>query len=153
MKRRRVNRIKLTFAPTSTLTSRTFPGMGAPTWPLIDFWAFGWNFISCVGGAERYRSGPSLLTCRHLSFCSSHPSFIIVTSVYLHGNSVFNQHRSQLSVQLKEDLSLAGLVQVTQSQGLDVEGLPPLQLHLGSDKRREDGGERGNWRGRMRQEY
>lgn len=52
-------------------------------------------------------------------------------SAYLHGHGVFNEHRSQLPVQLKEDLSLAGLVQVTQSQRLDVEGLPPLQLHLG----------------------
>lgn len=50
--------------------------------------------------------------------------------MYLHGNSVFDQYRSQLSVQLEEDLSLAGLVQVTQRQRLDVEGLPSLQLHL-----------------------
>lgn len=28
------------------MTSRTFPGIGAPTWPLMDFWALGWNFIS-----------------------------------------------------------------------------------------------------------
>lgn len=51
-------------------------------------------------------------------------------SVYLHSDSVFNQHRSQLSVQLKEDLSLAGLVQVTQCQRLDVQDFPSLQLHL-----------------------
>lgn len=51
-------------------------------------------------------------------------------SAYLHGHGVFNEHRSQLSVQLKEDLPLAGLVQVAQRQRLDVEGLPSLQLHL-----------------------
>lgn len=59
--------------------------------------------------------------------------------MYLHGNSVFDQHRSQLSVQLEEDLSLAGLVQVTQRQCLDVEGLPSLQLHLRWETVREVG--------------
>lgn len=59
--------------------------------------------------------------------------------MYLHGNSVFDQHRSQLSVQLEEDLSLAGLVQVTQRQRLDVEGLPSLQLHLRWETVREEG--------------
>lgn len=49
---------------------------------------------------------------------------------YLHGHGVFDEHRSELSVEFKEDLSLPGLVQVTQGQRLDVEGLPPLQLHL-----------------------
>lgn len=49
---------------------------------------------------------------------------------YLHGDCVFNQHRSQLSVELEEDLSLAGLVQVTQGQRLDVQRLSSLQLHL-----------------------
>lgn len=52
-------------------------------------------------------------------------------SIYLHGNSVFDQHRSQLSIQFKEDLSLTSFVQVTQCQCLDVEDLPSLQLHLG----------------------
>ena len=44
---------RLTLDPTSTLTSTTFPGMGAPTWPLIDFWALGWNFISWVEDKQR----------------------------------------------------------------------------------------------------
>ena len=44
--------VVLTLEPTSTLSSRTLPGMGAPTWPLMDFWALGWNFISC-GEGER----------------------------------------------------------------------------------------------------
>lgn len=56
-----------------------------------------------------------------------------VPSLYLHGDCVFHQHGSQLSVQLKEHFPLAGLVQVTQSQRLDVEDLPPLQLHLRLD--------------------
>lgn len=216
---------ELTLDPTSTLTSRTFPGMGAPTWPLMDFWALGWNFISWVEGqkeiscihlsswvsipviqphshstahwnippcwasinlhnnlflwitititksvspssenviSSRLTSpAPSLdlsaycLPC-HLSVihqfyqayssllpsafspslpkihqsppsCQSTPS---IPCVYLHGDCVFNQHRSQLSVQLKEDLSLASLVQVTQCQRLDVEDLSSFQLHL-----------------------
>lgn len=50
--------------------------------------------------------------------------------MYLHGDCVFDKHRSQLSIELKKDLSLPGLVQVTQCQGLDVEDLPSLQLHL-----------------------
>ncbi|KAG7243291.1 hypothetical protein INR49_011744 [Caranx melampygus] len=58
------------------------------------------------------------------------PSIPRFPSAYLHGHGVFNQHRSQLPVQLKEDLSLTSLVQVTQCQRLDVEDLPSLQLHL-----------------------
>lgn len=60
-----------------------------------------------------------------------------IPPLYLHGNGVFNQHRSQLSVQLKEDFSLAGLVQVSQCQRFDVEGFSSLQLHLGINKARE----------------
>lgn len=84
------------------------------------------------------------LTCNHIFFFQTIPSFIhlppypslyrlsqhhtppSVHFVYLHGNSVFNKHRSQLSVQLKEDLSLTSLVQVTQCQRLDMESLPSL---------------------------
>ena len=65
---------------------------------------------------------PSTITVHHT------PSSIF--SVYLHGDGVFNQHGSQLPVHLKKDFSLAGLVQVPQCQGLNVEGLPSLQLHL-----------------------
>lgn len=67
--------------------------------------------------------------------------FLSVHRADLHGDGIFNKHRSQLSVQLKEDLSLTGLVQVTQCQRLYVEGLPSLQLHLKSTKTREEGTE------------
>lgn len=60
-------------------------------------------------------------------FISLHVS---APSMYLHSHRVFDQHGSQLPVHLKEDFPLAVLVQVAQSQGLDVQGLPPLQLHL-----------------------
>lgn len=62
--------------------------------------------------------------------------FISSLYQYLHGDSVFNQYRSQLSVELEEDLSLTGLVQVTQCQRLDVEDLPSLQLHLRGEEDR-----------------
>lgn len=69
-----------------------------------------------------------------------------VDCAYLHGHGVFNEHRSQLSVELKEDLSLTGLVQVTQRQRLDVEGLPSLQLHLGLKKMKDEWGRGGDIR-------
>lgn len=108
-----------------------------------------------------FKNRPSLfpfiyltLTCRHVSFSHAVPLFTRLSpstsrhclpqhhappsaySLYLHGNSVLNKHRSQLSIQLKEDLSLTGLVQVTQCQSLDVESLPSLKLHLRWKKRK-----------------
>lgn len=64
--------------------------------------------------------------------------FLSVCRTDLHGDGIFNKHRSQLSVQLKEDLPLTGLVQVAQCQRLYVEGLPSLQLDLKTAKTRED---------------
>lgn len=66
--------------------------------------------------------------------------FLCVHRSDLHGDRVFNKHRSQLSVQLKEDLSLTGLVQVAQRQRFNVQRLASLQLHLksGRDKRERE---------------
>lgn len=51
---------QLTLDPTFTLTSRTFPGIGAPTWPRMDFWALGWNFISWVKRQDKKITHPSV---------------------------------------------------------------------------------------------
>lgn len=56
--------------------------------------------------------------------------------MYLHGERVFHQHRSELPVELKEDLPLAGLVQVSEGKRLDVQRLSSLQLHLRWRERR-----------------
>lgn len=50
--------------------------------------------------------------------------------LYLHGLSILDQNGSQLSIELEEDLPLAGPVQVTYGQGFDVQRLASLQLHL-----------------------
>lgn len=77
--------------------------------------------------------------------------FLCVHRADLHGHSVLHQHRSQLSVQLEEDLSLTRLVQVTECQRLYVEGLSSLQLHLklkGKEKKKQEGGRDRNEDGR-----
>lgn len=50
--------------------------------------------------------------------------------LHLHGHCILDQDRSESSIQLKEHLPLASLVEISQGEGFDVEGLPSLQLHL-----------------------
>lgn len=50
--------------------------------------------------------------------------------LHLHGHCILDQDRSERSIQLKEHLPLASLVEISQGEGFDVEGLPSLQLHL-----------------------
>ena len=58
--------------------------------------------------------------------------------MYLHGHRILDQDGPQLTVELEEHLPLASLVEISQGQRLDVEGLPPFQLHLRQTGRGDD---------------